>query len=368
MNSKKAALVYNWTLTFMVIGILAWAFLQFGSKHSLGSLGTKQMTIFKIYSMAESALFYIDQSAKYALQQAVYDLAQNGVSVSDFELNEININLPFEKNKCGKFKDAYVWYELSKGTSGNILKNDCFDSNPLITNLKFTFDKKLNDYLSLSPYNIRINNYDYDASGSIEIIGKARTPLIFDILKDETKPIIIKEPVEVQVEQKKFSDFSTQELKMCAKGVKCVLSEDAFKLMVKAQEIAATKYKRKLVVNSALRTQEEQIAIWNKFAATYPDVTERRKKICDPNNLKCPHTTGNAVDVVFEGKTTKTMTNNDWLILHEIMTGVKNDKGEPLWVRYGEEKRYDIGEPWHFECCGTDRHKRAQAKGVTAIV
>ena len=360
MKTKKAALVYNWTLTFMVIGTLAWATLQFSSKHNLGSLGTKQLTIFKTYSKAESTLFYIDQSAKYALQQAIYELAQNGISVSDFELNEININQPFERNRCGKFKDAYVWYELRKDETGNHAKASCFDDIALMTNFKFIFDKKLNDYLSVSPYNIRINNYDYDAIGNIEIIGRARDPLVFDIQKDERKPII-KEPVEVQIEQKKFSDFSIQKLDMCAKGVKCLLSEDAFKLMVKAQGIATTKYKKKIVVNSALRAQEEQIAIWNKFAATYPDITERRKKVCDPHNVKCPHTTGNAVDVVFEGKTTKTMTNNDWFVLHDIMS-------EAGWVRYGEEKRYDVGEPWHFECCGTERHKRAQAKGVTAIV
>ena len=257
---------------------------------------------------------------------------------------------------------------MSKDEKDTYVKTNCLNDNALMTNFKFIFDKKLNDYLSVSPYNIRINNYDYDAMGSIKIIGMARFPLVFDIPKDESKPII-KKPFEVKIEQKKFSDFSVQtELKMCARGIKCTLTEEAYTLMVKAQEIAQNKYKKRLIVNSAYRSQEDQISIWNKFAATYPNVAERRKWVCDPINVKCPHTTGNAVDVFFEGKTTKTMTNNDWLVLHEIMTSVKNEKGESLWVRYGEEKRYDRGEPWHFECCGTERHIRAQAKGVTAIV
>mgnify|MGYP001602760375 CR=1 FL=1 len=355
-----------------IAGILAAVIISvvsdIGEKKKFYTIGEYSLQLIKYSREAEKSLLYIDQSAKYSLQQAIYELAQNGISVSDFELNEININQIFERNKCGKFEDAYVWYELSKDASGNYAKTKCFEDSALKANLKFAFDKKLNDYLSASPHNIYINNYDYDVAGNIEIIGMARFPLVFDMAKDESRPIV-KKPVEIQVEQKKFSDFSIQtELKMCAKGVKCVLSEDAFKLMVKAQEIAQNKYKKRLVVNSALRTQEEQVAIWNKFALAYPDEAERRKKVCDPINVKCPHTTGNAVDVVFDGKTTKTMTNNDWIVLHEIMTSVKNEKDELQWVRYGMEKRYDIGEPWHFECCGTDRQRRAQSKGVTAIV
>lgn len=360
---KKAQVVMYGLLAGLVAAIIVSTVSNIINKKDFSIIGSSSLILLGASLEAEKVLFYIDQSAKYSLQQAIYELAQNGISVSDFELNEININQPFERNNCGKFKDAYVWYELSKDASGNIIKTDCFKDNPSITNLKFIFDKKLNDYLSASPYNIRINNYDYDTVGNIEIIGRARYPLVFDIPKDESKPII-KKPVEIQIEQKKFSDFTVQtqkELSMCARGIRCTLAEEAYQLMVKAQEIANSKYKKRLIVNSAYRTQEEQTAIWNKFAATYPDIAERRKKVCDPINVKCPHTTGNAVDVVFEGKTTKTMSNNDWLVLHSIMS-------EAGWVRYGEEKRYDIGEPWHFECCGTERHKRAQAKGVTAIV
>ncbi|MBI3035523.1 D-alanyl-D-alanine carboxypeptidase family protein, partial [Candidatus Woesearchaeota archaeon] len=194
---------------------------------------------------------------------------------------------------------------------------------------------------------------NYDVVGNTEIIGRARNPLVFDILKEEGKPVE-KKPFEIQIEQKKFSDFSAQtELSMCAKGVRCTLTEDAYNLIVKSHETAQNKYKKRLIVNSAYRSQEEQIAIWKKFASTYPDMTQRRKKVCDPINGKCPHTTGNAVDVVFDGKTTKTMSNNDWRILHNIMS-------EAGWVRYGEEKRYDVGEPWHFECCGTERYNRAK--------
>ena len=360
MKAKKAALVYNWTLTLMVIGILAWTLIQFSSKYSkFEPLGTKQLTIFKTYSKAESSLFYIDQSAKYALQQSIYELAGNGVSVSEFDVNELNINQPFIINKCGKFKDAYVWYELKKDASNNYIETGCFDNSPLNPNLIYVFNKNLNQYLTSSPYNIPINNYNYEIKNNIEIIGKAISPLKFDILRDESKPAI-KKPVEARIEQKKSEDFTQSAENICAKGAKCVLTDEAFALLLEAQKIAKQKGKV-LVVNSAYRSQEEQIAVWKMFAATYPDANERRKKVCDPYNSKCPHTTGNAVDVVFEGKTTATMTNIEWLTLHEIMS-------KSGWVRYGVENRYDLWEPWHFECCGTDRYKRAQSKGVTAIV
>ncbi|MBI2656398.1 D-alanyl-D-alanine carboxypeptidase family protein [Candidatus Woesearchaeota archaeon] len=331
-------------------------------------IGKRQFDLLKTYQKAESALFYIDQSAKYSLQQAVYDLAQNGASVSEFEINELNLNQIFIKNKCGKFKDAYIWYELKKDESGNYVKNQCFDSdkNFLIINLIYLFHKNLDQYLTNSPYNIPLNNYDYEIKDSLELIGKAKSPLKFDILKDETKPVV-KKPVEIQRDQQKLEDFTEEtEENLCAKGIKCILTEEAYNLLLDSQKIAIKKGKR-LVVNSAYRSQEGQLAIWNKFAATYPNVEDRRKRVCNPINIECPHTTGNAVDVVFKEKTTKTMDINDWILLHDIMS-------EAGWVRYGVEKRFDIGEPWHFECCRTKRYIKAKeeekrtGKKVTAIV
>ncbi len=361
MKTKKAALVYSWTLTFMVIFVLTWTLIQFNSKYNkYEPVGKKQLILFKIYQKAESALFYIDQSGKYALQQAVYDLAQNGASVSEFDINEIDASQIFVKNDCGKFKDAYIWYELKKDESGNYVKNPCLEEDSLATNLAYYFNKNLNDYITSSPYNIPINNYDYEIKASLELIGKAKLQLKFDILKDETKQVV-KKAFQIQKGQLSLIDFTEEtEEKLCAKGIRCGLTEEAYKLLLEAQKIAKTKGK-KLVVNSAYRSREEQTALWNKFAKTYPKAEERKKKVCDPSNEKCPHTTGNAVDVLFEGKTVAAMANNDWLLLHEIMS-------QAGWVRYGDEKRFDAGERWHFECCGTDRYARAKAKGVTAIV
>jgi len=360
ITKKGMGLEWYFLIIAPLIGLTVFLVGYLGEQKVIGNyIGENSFNIIKSANEAETSLFFIDQSAKYSLQQAIYELAQNGVSVSEFDVNEVNINQPFAINKCGKFKDAYVWYELKKDSLNNYVQNECFDKDPLITNLVYFFNKNLNQYLTTSPYSIPINNYEYEVKDNLEIIGKAKSPLAFDILKDESKPSI-KKPVEARIEQKKSEDFTYSAERLCAKGVKCVLTEEAYNLLLEAQKIAKQKGKT-LVVNSAYRSQDEQVAIWNRFASTYPDAAERRKRVCDPYNEKCPHTTGNAVDVAFEGKTTKTMTNLDWLNLHEIMY-------QAGWVRYGEEKRYDIGEPWHFECCGTNRYARAQAKGVTAIV
>lgn len=370
MNKKGIAI--HW-LALILGFFVAFGTITYQSSTSVKLLGENiggfQLSLLKNFQKGDDVLFYIDQSAKYSLQQSVYELAQDGASVSDFDINELTISQPFIKNSCGKFKDAYIWYELTKDDSGNYVKSQCLDSASdfLKVNLVHIFDNNLNQYLKNSPYGIPAGNYNYEVKDSLEIIGKAKLPLQFDILKDETKPAI-KKAVKTKIEQKISEDFTeSAEEGLCAKGVKCILTEEAYQLLIKAQNIAKGKQK-KLVVNSAYRSQEAQKLIWDNFAVTYPNVEERRKKVCNPiNNNICPHTTGNAVDVVFDGKTTKTMTNADWKSLDEIMS-------QAGWVRYGAEKRFNIGEPWHFECCGTIRYAKAKelekktGQPVTAIV
>ena len=338
MKAKKAALVYNWTLTFMVIGILAWALLQFASKYNqLGPLGTKQLTIFKTYSKAESVLFYIDQSAKYSLQQAVYELAKNGGYVLESDIVELDTNQPFVDNVCGKFNGAYIWYQIKKDVSGNNIKK-CFDDDSLTTNSLYYFDGNMNKYIASSPYSIPPDNYDYQVSNGLEIVGKSYSPIIFKILREEGKPVA-KQTSEFKSSetQEKFIDFTETEL--CAKGRKCLLTKEAYDLLLNAQEIA-NKYKVTLQVTYGYRTLEEQNRLWQK--------NPNSKLVCRPSP-NCPHLSGKAVDLIIKEKT-------DWQLLYKIMA-------EAGWVLYAQK-----GDEHHFECCGTERYARAQAKGVTAIV
>ena len=363
MNKKKSSLFFLPLLVIVSLGVLVYLYIVLLDKSGTFSepIGKRQFDLLNIYMRGEGALFYIDQSAKYALQQSIYELAKNG-GISEFDLNDV-----FVKHKCGKSDDAYVLYTITKDKSGNYIKNPCFDENFLTANLGYFFNKNLNQLLVSSPYNILTDNYNYEFKNNFEATGMALLPLKFYILKDENKQIV-KKPAEVQVDQQNLIDFTDAEPKLCAKGTKCLLTNDAYDLLLKAQNISKQK-KLSLEVYSAYRDRQKQIDIWEgrtleKYAQKYPDVKVRATKVCNPYSQgtdSCPHLTGKAVDVRFKGKTTEEMTNYDWVVLQEIMS-------QAGWVRYGDEKRFDVGERWHFECCGTDRYARAQASGVREII
>jgi D-alanyl-D-alanine dipeptidase len=314
-------------------------------------IGKRQFDLHKIYSKAESPLFYIDQSAKYALQQSVYELAQNG-GFSEIDVEDIDTSgeaVEIEASGCGKFNGADVWYILKK-TQGGYIETSCFDENSVNMNLEYLFNKNLNLYLEKHPENIPINNYAYEIRDNLEIIGRALYPLKFDILKEELKTKeITKEPIQTP---EGLVDFTGTEL--CKKGSRCLLTKEAYLLLEEAQK-KATEKGVSLEVTEGYRSLEEQAIIWNRN----PD----KIFVCPPSP-KCPHFSGNAVDTRFKGKTLYTMTSADWRLLHNIMS-------EAGWVRYGvedESKIKEVGEPWHFECCGTPRDVRAKAQGVDAIV
>ena len=371
---NKKGLLYNLTLTIVVISLLSYALFKFYVKYNqFEPIGKKQLNLFVTYQKAESSLFYIDQSAKYSLQQAVYELAKVG-GISDVEKSEVltpkeAVSLPQTIfKKCGRFYGYSLWYEDS---------NYCFDEGKLKQSIELLFNKKLNDYLSSHPSNIPLDNYIYDIRNKLEIIGRAKDPLIFDIAKDEIKDIV-KEPKE-----EKFitdegildtNDFTGTEL--CAKGSKCVLAKEAYNLLQEAEKIAKERLKQKgvkaacldenkacLEVTSGYRSKEEQFALWEgrtpqRYAQRFPIEEERKKYVCNPNLgvEECPHMTGKSIDIRF--KESK-MAIEDWRELEKIL--------------YKAGFRRYVAELWHFECCGTARYKRAvelkqkTGKEVTAV-
>jgi len=379
MKSKKGALVYNWTLTLMIIFILGWAYIQFYSKYAKNEpLGLKQLTLFRIYAKGESVLFYIDQSAKYSLEQSAYDLAKSG-GVSEIEVSDAETFAGYE---CGKFNDAYVWYQLRKnGEKYN--SKDCFDEKSAETNLGYIFNKNLDKYLVNYPINIPSGNYNYRFRDNLEIIGLASLPININIFKKEVledfstatrdvkpKPIDISQLNKDTTKLSEgFRDFTGTDL--CAKGSKCVLKEDAFQQLVKSEKIAESKKLCKegtcLEVYSGYRSYDEQNSLWNgstseKYADRYKDPAVRIKYVCNPDGgeKSCPHMSGNVVDIRLAGKTTSTMNSADWNNLYSIMTSFDTNR-QPLWVKYSNE-------PWHFECCNTPRYARAISQGVTSTV
>lgn len=339
INNKKGAGIEWW---FLILAVAVGAVVYFinilnPNQAFANYIGQYQFSIINSANEAEKALLFIDQSAKYSLQQAVYELAKEGASVSEVYIDEFDTSQPFVENDCEKFKDAYVWYTLKKDVSGSYTKSNCIDDDSLNTNLLYFFNKNLNQYLTNSPYAIQPDNYDYQVSNGLEIIGKAYLPLNFYILKEEGKPVI-KQTSEFKSPetQENFVDFTETEL--CAKGRKCLLTKDAYDLLLKAQEIA-NKYKVTLQVTYGYRTLEEQTRLWQK--------NPNKDLVCRPSPT-CPHLSGKVVDVILKEKT-------DWQLLYKIMA-------EAGWVLYAQK-----GDEHHFECCGTDRYSRAKAQGLTAI-
>ncbi|HLC60959.1 MAG TPA: D-alanyl-D-alanine carboxypeptidase family protein [Candidatus Nanoarchaeia archaeon] len=373
-NKKGIGLEWYMLIVAVFIGFTTFFVYHFsGQKIMDNFIGDYQFSILRSVQESEKTLFYVDQSAQYSLEQSVYDLANSG-GVSEIEISDEE---NFAGYECGKYNDAYVWYQVIK-KDGKYDAQECFDEKSAETNLAYTFNRNLDNYLVSYPGNIPTDNYKYEFKNNLEIIGLAALPVYINIFKKEIpedfsteareikpKPLDAKQlDKDTTKNSEGFRDFTGTDL--CAKGSRCVLKENAFQQLVKAQD-AAVKKGISLEVYSAYRSSEQQQALWNgdtpeKYADRYKDPTVRIKYVCDPKGgeIKCPHLSGNVVDIRLKGKTTKTMNSAEWNILYSIMTSADSNK-QPLWVKYSNE-------PWHFECCNTPRYSRAIEKGVTSIV
>ena len=366
MKSKKGWIEFYMLGLAIILGIVAFYINFFVvQKVAINYVGQYQFSIIKTANKAENYIFYIDQSAKYALEKGIDELAQHG-GLSDIESNDQNEE--FAQNPCKKFSNSYVWFEVTKDKDKTI-KKSCFDENNVRENLKDYFNKNLNDYIANYPENLPTYNYNYEVKGNLEILGFAIGPINIKILKDDALPnsklLDFSSARDLTPEEAEKNLVPIRNSELCDKGIDCRLNKDAETLLMKAKEIA-DKNHIYLIVISAYRTKEKQLYLWNSFATKYPDPIIRRSHVCDPNNPgnRCEHMTGRAVDVYFKGKDEKTnpMTKEEWKKLHEIMS-------QAGWVRYGNEndyRKYSGSEPWHFECCGTPRQIAAMEHHVTA--
>ncbi len=358
MKSKKGAIPFATTLVIFMVFILLYAWVHLYSKYNQfdKKIGERQYSLINTYQDAEKTLLFTDQSAKNALPQAIYDLAQNG-GIREIEFTDSEQSETYE---CGKFNDAYVWFQIKKQEQV-YAPTDCFNDELAAINFEYYFNNILNQFLINYPGNLLEDNYNYETMGNIEILGKPKEPLEFDIIKIGEE---IEAP-EITPDVQGLVDFTGTEY--CTRGRRCKLKEEAYNLFVSAFDIAKERGKE-LEFISGYRTLRQQEALWNgetseRYAQLYPDPNERKRYVCDPREggQGCPHLTGNAVDVTFRGKKASEMSRAEQQELHNIMA-------EAGWVRYGDVNNPNVGEPWHFECCGTNRYARAKERGVTAIV
>ncbi len=185
-KSKKGAILFSILLVLFMVAILlyAWGLLAYKYKAFDKNIGERQYELINTYQKAEKALFYIDQSAKYSLQQAAYELAKNGgISEVEAEVNEI------PDSGCGKFYGYSIWYGVEKNEEGNDASVDCINQDIIKFGLTNLFNRNLNQYSASYPHSIA-SEYNYEISGNLEIAGKAVYPIYFDIFR---KPEAVKE-------------------------------------------------------------------------------------------------------------------------------------------------------------------------------
>ena len=165
MTGKKSQSLLYGVAGGLIAAIIVSIFVNLG-RGEFDVIGMSSLKLIGVSNDAESALFYIDQSAKYALQQAVYDLASNG---------------GYYDAECGYFGDSNVWAAIEKINGKSKIKK-CYPSDDALKKgfAKF-FDESLNSYLASYPNAYLPGSYNYELSGNLEITGKSTENLIIVI-------------------------------------------------------------------------------------------------------------------------------------------------------------------------------------------
>lgn len=171
MKNKKSSLFFLPLLVLISLIILTELFFVLWNKNSAFQmpLGKRQMDLYDTYLNGEETLFYIDQSSKYSLQQAVYDLGKNG-----------GISKIKSDSGCGQFYGYSVWNKLEN----SLVMKSCLDEKQISDDLAYFFDKNLNGYLAEYPSKISAS-YTYEVKEGIEIVGKPKHQLNFEIKKEK---------------------------------------------------------------------------------------------------------------------------------------------------------------------------------------
>lgn len=172
MKSKKGGLPFDFLIVIGFTAIMIYAWIELSSKYAGfdRQIGKKQFELIRAYQYGEMALFYLDQSAKYASEESVFDFAFRG-GILDTE------------QKCGAFNGANIWFEI-KRTDAGYENFDCFDESKLEQNYISAFNQSLNEYLAENPYGLKPSNYEYTIAGN-SITGFAKSPLMINIMKEE---------------------------------------------------------------------------------------------------------------------------------------------------------------------------------------
>jgi len=187
MQKKGQVLLYG-----LITGLIAAIIISYVSgvqtKRDFPVIGQSSLKIIEASKEAEKVLFYIDQSAKYSAQQAIYDLAQKG--------------------GC-KNSERYFGYSIWR-INGNDPESICPQSRETINqNFMDLSSKNLNDFLqSYEPITLSLNNFNLDFKDNF-FLGISINPLKIPIIDEESEQLgeySIKPSFKVNLEYD-FSDY-----------------------------------------------------------------------------------------------------------------------------------------------------------------
>ena len=114
-------------------------------------IGNVQLDIIRNFQNAESSLFYIDQSAKYSVQQALQQMADEGV---------------LYEAECGSFDGISALAAIAKKGDDFDLKECSLDDKSLNENFLRYFNESFRNYIGNYPDAYIPDSYEYEIKES----------------------------------------------------------------------------------------------------------------------------------------------------------------------------------------------------------
>lgn len=270
-NNKRGNIFFGILFTVLIFGSLFIIYFNAKSAEELSvdgvKIGERQLGFFKTYQKGENLLFYLDESAKLAVEPASKQLAIQGGHGEDSSLNLIG---------------SSMWYYDNKDLRPNDYENT----------FQELYSTKIKEYL----YPVKEIYFDYDVSitktSNLSLAAYSRNtielPISDDFNYDES---VVVSSVDDPCGINSYTSIDNY----CDRGSRsrCEIESSAYPIYERAVEIAKEKGYI-LYVTNAHRTFADQQYLKKKYG----------KYAAEPS-CSAPHILGKAIDVILLDLETK---------------------------------------------------------------
>lgn len=160
MQGKNGAVLLAFVVFFgFILALIVFFAATKTSNPEIMNYGLAQLQLMSTYQKGERALTFIDLTAKLAMQQSAFDLAND------------------MKTDCGSHNGYALWYSDGK---------ECYPTTAAVNNYYLTNVSSIMDNYFEKYEDIKIpkDNYDFtvsSSSGRTEIVGRAKKPLVIEV-------------------------------------------------------------------------------------------------------------------------------------------------------------------------------------------